>query len=111
MSTQNWSDDIVLINLTKEPDMSNELQTLIGSTRRKPDKDIVIDMSNIDIISSSSIAKLLKLRKLQKHNNHRLIISSVGTQTQKIFELTGLDNVFEFVEDKFVALASLQLSA
>ncbi len=110
MSTQNWSEDIVLINLTKEPDMSNELQTLIGSARKNPDKDIVIDMSNIDIISSSSIAKLLKLRKLQKRNNQRLVISSVSTQTHKIFELTGLNSVFEFVEDKFIALAGLQLT-
>ena len=110
MSTQNWSEDIVLINLTKEPDMSNELQTLIGSARKNPDKDIVIDMSNIDIISSSSIAKLLKLRKLQKRNNQRLVIPSVGTQTNKIFELTGLNSVFEFVEDKFIALAGLQLT-
>ncbi|MCK5565790.1 MAG: STAS domain-containing protein [Planctomycetes bacterium] len=110
MSTQNWSEDIVLINLTKEPDMSNELQTLIGSVRKNPGKDIVIDMSNVDIVSSSSIAKLLKLRKILKQNNHRLVISSVSTQTHKIFELTGLDGVFEFVEDKFIALAGLQLT-
>jgi anti-anti-sigma factor len=110
MSTQNWSEDIVLINLTREPDMSNELQTLIGSVRKNPGKDIVVDMTNVDIVSSSSIAKLLKLRKILKKNGHRLVISSVSTPTHKIFELTGLDNVFEFVEDKFIALAGLQLA-
>ena len=111
MSTQNWSEEITLINLTREPDMSNELQTLIQSVRKNPAKDIVIDMSNVDIISSSSIAKLLKLRKILKQNSHRLVISSVTPQTRKIFELTGLENVFEFVEDKVVALAGLQLTA
>ena len=111
MSTQNWSEDIVLINLTREPDMSNELQTLISSVNSNPAKDIVIDMSNVDIVSSSSIAKLLKLRKLQKRNGQKLVISSVSAQTKKIFELTGLESVFEFVEDKFMALAGLQLIA
>ena len=111
MSTQNWSEDIVLINLTREPDMSNELQTLIASVKNDSSKDIVIDMSNVDIISSSSIAKLLKLRKLQKRNGQRLVVSSVSAQTRKIFELTGLESVFEFVEDKFTALAGLQLIA
>ena len=66
--------------------------------------------SDVDIVTSSSIAKLLKLRKTLVDCDKRLVFCSVNTKTKKIFTLTGLNNVFEFVDDQFVALAGLQLT-
>ena len=109
MGIQNWSDDIVLVNLAKEPQMGEELQTVTATAAERGNCDVVIDFADVDIVTSSSIAKLLKLRKTLVDRDRRLVFSSVKPKTQKIFELTGLNNVFEFVDDQFLALAGLQL--
>ena len=109
MGIQNWSENVILVNLAKEPDMGEELQTVIDMVSEETDKDVVIDFSDTDIVTSSSIAKLLKLRKVQHDNDKKLLFSSVCPKTKSIFDITGLDNVFEFVDDQFVALASLQM--
>lgn len=109
MGIQNWSDDVILVNLPQEPDMGEELQTVIGLTLENRGLDVVVDFSDVDIVTSSSIAKLLKLRKVLADNDQKLLFCSVGPKTRSIFSVTGLDNVFHFVDDSFVALASLQL--
>jgi len=56
MSIQNWSDDIVLVNLVKEPNISDELQAVTGMVTSKGGFDVVIDFADIEIITSSSIS-------------------------------------------------------
>lgn len=109
MAIQNWSENIVLVDLPPEPDMGEELQNTISSVRDRGDCDLVIDFSAIDIVTSSSISKLLKLRKLLTDCGHQLIFCNLAPATRGIFAVTGLNEVFEFAEDKFVALTSLQM--
>jgi len=106
---QNWSENIILVNLAEEPQMSDELQTAVEITDDRDDCDVVIDFSGVDIVTSSSLAKLLKLRKVLNNHNHRLVLCALKSQTMGIFQVTGLDNVFEFADDQFIALAGLQL--
>ena len=109
MGFQNWSDDVILVDLPREPRMRGELKTLIEIVRDRGDCDVVMDFSNVDIITSSSLSKLLKLRKLMMDWNHQLIFCNVAPATKGIFAVTGLEGIFKVVEDKFVALAGLQL--
>ncbi|MCI0498732.1 MAG: STAS domain-containing protein [Planctomycetales bacterium] len=109
MGIQNWSDSVVLVNLSNEPDMGEELQTVIEMVATDAGLDVVIDFSEVAIVTSSSIAKLLKLRKVLYDNGRTVFLSSVRPKTKSIFNITGLDSVFNFVEDQFIALASLQM--
>ncbi|MBC8378924.1 MAG: hypothetical protein H8E62_07105 [Planctomycetes bacterium] len=109
MGIQNWSEEVILVNLAKEPDMGEELQTVISMMAENEDVDVVVDFADIDIVTSSSIAKLLKLRKVLYDNSQKLVFSSVQPKTRSIFSVTGLDTVFDFVDDQFIALASLQM--
>jgi len=109
MGIQDWSDDIVLVDLPAEPQMADELIAVIEIVRNRGDCDVVIDFSSVDIVTSSSLSKLLKLRKLLADCGHRLVFCTVAAATKGIFTVTGLDGVFEIVDDKFVALAALQM--
>jgi anti-anti-sigma factor len=109
MGIQNWSDEIVLVDLPQEPQIGNELKTIIGIVLDRGDCDVVVDFSSVDIVTSSSLSKLLKLRKLLADCGHRLVFCNVAAATKGIFTVTGLDGIFEIVEDKFVALAGLQM--
>ncbi len=109
MGIQNWSEDIILVDLPQEPEMRDELTTLITTVRARGDCDVVIDFSTVDISTSSSLSKLLKLRKMLGDCGHRLVFCSVAAATKGVFTVTGLDGIFEVAADKFVALASLQM--
>ena len=109
MGIQNWSDDIILVDLPQEPQMGDELKTVTEIVRDRRDCDVVIDFSSVDIVTSSSLSKFLKLRKLLGDCGHRLVFCKVAAATKGIFTVTGLDGIFEVADDKFVALASLQI--
>jgi anti-anti-sigma factor len=109
MGIQNWSEDVILVDLPQEPEMGDELMTATEMVRDRGNCDVVIDFSNVDIVTSSSLSKLLKLRKLLADCGHRLVLCDVAPATKGIFTVTGLDGIFELVDDKFVALASLQV--
>ncbi len=109
MGIQNWSEDIILVDMPQEPEIGDELNTITEIARDRGDCDVVIDFSRVDIVTSSSLSKLLKLRKLLADCGHRLVFCSVAPATRGIFTITGLDGIFEIADDKFVALASLQM--
>ena len=109
MGIQNWSEDVILVNLATEPDMGDELQTIIELVTENTTQDVVVDFIDTDVVTSSSIAKLLKLRKVLDDNGRTLVFCSVSPKTRSIFNITGLESVFDFMDDQFIALASLQL--
>lgn len=109
MGIQNWSENIVLVDLPTEPLMGDELKTVADIVKDRGDCDVVVDFSAIDIITSSSLSKLLKLRKMLMDWDHQFIFCSVAPATKGIFAVTGLEGIFKVVDDKFIALAGLQL--
>jgi len=109
MAIQNWSDEIVLVELPPEPYICDDLGTVTELVRDRGDCDVVIDFSRVDIVTSSSLSKLLRLQKLLADCGHRLIICGLAPATAGIFTVTGLEELFEIVDDKSVALASLQI--
>jgi anti-anti-sigma factor len=109
MGIQDWSDDVILVDLPMEPELSEELKTVTEIVRDRGDCEVVMDFSAVDIVTSSSLSKLLKLRKLVGECGHRLVFCGLAPATRGIFTVSGLDGLFEIVEDKFVALASLQM--
>ena len=109
MGIQNWSENIILVDLPPEPEIGEEIQTVTEMARDRGDCDLVMDFSSVDILTSSSISKLLKVRKMLADCQRRLVFCNVAPATKGIFTVTGITEIFEFVDDKFVALAGLQL--
>ncbi len=109
MGIQDWSEDVLLVDLQPEPEMGDELKTVTEMVRNRGDCDVVVDFANVDIVTSSSLSKLLKLRKMLADCGHRLVFCGVAPATRGIFTVTGLESIFEFADDKFIALASLQM--
>jgi len=108
MGIQNLSDDIILVELHREPQMRDELKTVTDVVRDRGDCDVILDFSNVDIITSPSLAVLLKLRKLLADCGHRVVFCCVPAFTKGAFSITGLDGIFEITEDRSAASAELQ---
>ncbi len=107
MGIQDLAENIVLVDASPEPSLNEELKNVTEAVRERGDCDVVIDFSHVDIVTSSSLSKLLKLRKLLSDCEHRLVLCNVATATRAIFSVTALDGIFEMVEDQFAALAAL----
>lgn len=109
MGIQNWSENIILVELPQEPDAGDELELVTEIVHDRGNCDVVIDFSDVDTITSSSLSKLLKLRKPLTECGRRLVLCGIAAAIQGIFTVTGLDGIFEIADDKFVALATLEM--
>ena len=108
MTTQDWSDEIAMVDLFDDPDLSDELISLTEEMEKKT-KDVVLNFSQINFLNSSNISRLLKLRKVIVEDQHRLLLCSIPVQVWGVFLLTGLDTLFDVAEDTASALATMQI--
>jgi len=108
MPIESCTEDTIVVDLPAEQEMRTELESLIETVSLRGRCDVVIDFSRVDIVTSSSFCRLLKLRKLLADRGHRLVLCGLAANTKGIFAMIGLDRVFEFVDDKSAALKSLQ---
>jgi anti-anti-sigma factor len=108
MGIDHSSQSILNVDLIPEPDMGNELESVARIVRDGEDCDVVVDFSSVDIITSSNIAKLLKLNKALNNIGRRLVFCGLPNATKQIFTLAGLDQVFDFADDKSAALSMVK---
>jgi anti-anti-sigma factor len=109
MGIQNFSEDVLFVDLpSKEPRINNELKNLNEVIVTRSDCDVVIDFFRVELITSSSISNLMILRKLLQERGRQLILCNVAVMTKYIFTVAGLDKVFDFVDDRFSALETME---
>lgn len=109
MAIQQWSDEIIIVDLPDEPEMTDELISLTEFLAEKRDCNVVVDFSEVGEISSACLSRLLKIRQLTAQGGRRLVLCNIDPSTEDIFSVTGLTEVFHLTEDKFSALATLEM--
>ncbi len=110
MPIENWSDNVLLVELADDPQFTEDLNTTLETVEDRPDQDVVLNFQSVNFLNSSNIAKLLKLRKQQVANNHRkLRLCGINTHVWGVFLVTGLDKIFDVYDDIASGLASLSL--
>ena len=108
MSIQERSEGLVLVELPEEPTLNAELKKAMSYVRDTGDCDVILDCANVGMVTSSSLSLLLRLKVLQSDSRRRLLLCNVGKTAKHIFAVTGIEGLFEFVDDKLAALASLR---
>jgi len=110
MGIQNWSDEIIVVDLADDPQFTDELNAVSDAVDSAP-KHVVLNFAAVGFINSSNVAKLLRIRKAVGAKARKLLLCDVNTQVWGVFLVTGLDKIFTFTNDVATALASLQLGA
>jgi len=108
MAIKNSSAGVVIVDLHPEPDTGTELATVASLVRLRGNRDVVIDFSRVDIVTSASLSKLLELRKLLSNRGRKLVLFGLAPETRNIFKQAVLEMVFEFADDKSAALAAIR---
>lgn len=110
MPIQEWSDNVLLVELGDDPQFTDDMVALLEAVENRPGADVVLNFQNVSFLNSSNIAKLLKVRKLQVLSNHRRMkLCAINTHVWGVFLVTGLDKIFDVYDDVASGLASLQL--
>ena len=108
MTLNQWSDDILILELLDEPDFSEDTDALI--TKLKNDETCphaIVDLQNVSNLNSSNLGALIEIKKSLNAKEKRMIICNISDSIWSTMLATGLDQVFEFIENTPVALASL----
>lgn len=127
-----WSDNIVLAQLSDEPALSDELAGLIDQLSKRANAgespaespaegdaadpaaggvpSLVLDFSAVSYINSSNIAQLLQLRRVLSGAGKQLRLCAMSDEVWSVMIVTGLEKVFVTSPDTLTALAGLQLS-
>ncbi|MBN1489218.1 MAG: STAS domain-containing protein [Phycisphaerae bacterium] len=111
MTIQNWSDNIIVVELQDDPQFTDDINALFDSLDSRQDVDVVLNFGDVTFLNSSNIAKLLKLRKqLVVSNGRKLKLCGISTHVWGVFLVTGLDKIFDFADDVASGLAGLQMN-
>lgn len=111
MPVEQWSERVLLAELADDPQFTDDMLHLIEQCTQNPQFDVLLNFAGVSYLNSSNIAKLLKLRKLVTiTNQRRLKLCGINRHVWGVFLVTGLDRIFELVEDVPSGLASLQMA-
>ncbi len=110
MTIENWSDNILVVELQNDPAFTDDLSALIDQNMANTQLDVVLSFGSVAYVNSSNIAKLLKLRKCLINNGRRLVLCGINTTVWGVFMVTGLEKVFEFADNVATGLTAVQLT-
>jgi anti-anti-sigma factor len=92
--------DIIVFSVRGEPNLGDELQAIAEMVAGDVNSNVIVDFTCVDIIRSSSLTKLLKLRQVLLARGRQIVLCSIHPLTQSIMEITDLNRVFAIVADK-----------
>ncbi|MDY6967696.1 MAG: STAS domain-containing protein [Spirochaetota bacterium] len=93
----NESSDNVTIVVSGDIEMMTikEFKTKLLDIGQNIDKNIDIDLSNVDYIDSSGVGVLITLLKQQKKKGKTLKINKVSQKVLNILKLSSLSDIFD----------------
>lgn len=70
-------------------------QQEIAPLLENADKEITLDCTNLEYISSSGLRLLLAIRKQASAKGGKVIVTHISDDIKKVFVMTGFYNLFE----------------
>jgi len=99
---------VMYIAISREPDLKKELDTINEIVQARGDCYVIINLANIEMLTSSSITSILKLHNTLTKNGRMLILCKVSLPTKGVFRTAELNSVFNFALDMFAAQTMIQ---
>lgn len=110
MGVEHWSENVVLVSLPGEPQTVEDLTEVAEWISEREDCDVVVDCSQVGRMGRSSCRLLLELHGALRLRGHQLLLCGSRPALKKAFPTPALAHVLRFAEDRFTALARLELA-
>ncbi len=108
MGIERISDDILLIRLPELPHETNEVDVVNKMFGDVVDRDVVIDLSKVEALTSGDICSMMILDRLLRGAGRQLVLFSVPSAIKQVFVRTDLLTVFEFANDESAAIEQVR---
>ena len=106
----NKIENVTILSIKGRADVSNasKLESACKKILELQEKDIIIDGTQLEFISSAGLRVLLKLAKEVKKNAGRLAVAHVNDLVRNIFEISGFVEIFPIYDNVVKALSHFQ---
>jgi len=108
MGIERLSDDILLIRLPGQPNHTGDLDVVNKMFGDVVDRDVVVDLSKVEMLASGDICSLMILDRLLRGAGRQLVLFGVPSIIKQVFVRTDLLTVFEFAGDESAAVAHVR---
>ncbi|MDP6693596.1 MAG: STAS domain-containing protein [Phycisphaerales bacterium] len=111
MTLNQWSEDVLILELQDEPDFSEDTDSLLRKLNSGGvlSPDVIIDLQQVTSLNSSNLGALIECKRVLDTKDRRMIICNINDVIWSTMLATGLDQVFTFIEDTTTALTSLMV--
>ena len=82
-----------------------EIETYCKEQIDKGIRRMVVDMGDVDYISSAGLRSLLVLAKSMKAANGSLVVCALNPMVKEVMEISGFDKIFTIAADQSAAIA------
>lgn len=76
---------------------SGQFESDIAPIKQSDMKDVILDCTEFDYISSSGLRQFLVLQKTAQSKGGKLRIKNMKEDIKKVFDITGFTQLFEFI--------------
>jgi len=103
-------DAIAVLSLTGEVDVANAAQVRDAALKLVGDgaKRLIVDLTGTEYMDSTALGTLVGLLKRLKESGGEVIIAAAQPRVKRLFDITGLAQVFRIYEDVSAALKEVR---
>lgn len=84
------------------PEFNNKMEDVLAESERY----LVINLGELEYISSAGLRSILVLSQKLKNNNGKLVISDLKNPVKEIFEISGFASMLQICESEGAAMNS-----
>ena len=95
------------VDLFAAPELKRRLIDVVNRGAR----EIILDLSATDFLDSTGLGALLTAYKRLSGRGGRLVVVPGSTSISRVFEITGLDSIFEFADSREAAITEAGATA
>jgi len=94
--SEDKSGDIFILRLKGRLDSitSNKLEERFLALLDKGEKKVIVDLSQLDYISSAGLRVLLMVSKRLQGAHGRIVLSSMQARVKEVFDIAGFSSIF-----------------
>jgi anti-anti-sigma factor len=104
--TDHKSVSVVAVTGRVDGSTAGEFEAVLTGLTDASVYNIILDMSEVDFVSSAGLRVLVNTRKIVNATGGRLVLAGPSEQVVETLDIAGLDVLFESFDDREMAIAS-----
>ena len=107
-NVKNYNEKLAICTISGRLLIDDEVNNVLESLNDTiENKDLVLDLSQLEYISSSGLSLFIRLLTRSRINDHGLVLANLQENVKKLFQIAKLNNIFAISDSTEEAIKSL----